>query len=82
MSHLIYNENSGLRGNLFDYYSGILFSYYLQYEEDGIHWSFNPLADFDTFMNEHYRISKSERQKMFNESLSALGLKKENTSVN
>lgn len=30
MSHLIYNENSGLRGNLFDYYSGILFSYYLQ----------------------------------------------------
>ncbi|QFQ12195.1 hypothetical protein C7Y71_003690 [Pseudoprevotella muciniphila] len=53
-----------------------------KYEEDGILWSFNPLADFDTFMNEHYRISKSERQKMFNESLSALGLKKETTSVN
>lgn len=63
---------------IFDNY----FSKAAKYEEDGIHWSFNPLADFDTFMNEHYRISKSERQKMFNESLSALGLKKETTSAN
>lgn len=53
-----------------------------KYEKDGIHWSFNPFADFDTFMMEHYKISKLERQKMFNESLNALGLKKKITSVN
>ena len=63
---------------IFDNY----FSKAAKYKEDGIHWSFNPLADFDTFINEHYRISKSERQNMFNNSLSALGLKKETTSVN
>ena len=63
---------------IFDNY----FSKAAKYEEDGIHWSFNPLADFDTFMTEHYRISKSERQKMFNESLNTLGLKKEISSVN
>ena len=33
-------------------------------------------------MMEHYKISKLERQKMFNESLNALGLKKKITSVN
>lgn len=53
-----------------------------KYEKDGIHWSFNPFADFDTFMMEHYKVSKLERQKMFNESLNALGLKKKITSVN
>lgn len=64
--------------NIFDNY----FRKAVKYDKDGIHWSFNPIADFDTFMTEHYRISKLERQKMFNESLNALGLKKKITSVN
>ena len=57
--------------NIFDNY----FSKVAKYDKDGIHWSFNPLADFDTFMTEHYRITKSESNKMFNESMSAFGLK-------
>lgn len=57
--------------NIFDnYYSKVA-----KYDKDGIHWSFNPFADFDTFMTEHYRITKSESKKMFNESMSAFGLK-------
>ena len=57
--------------NIFDnYYSKVA-----KYDKDGIHWSFNPFADFDTFMTEHYRITKSESNKMFNESMSAFGLK-------
>ena len=53
-----------------------------EYEKDGIHWSFGPVADFDSFMTEHYRIPKFERQKLLDESLNTFGLKKKITSVN
>ena len=45
-----------------------------KYDEDGIHWTFNPVADFDTFMAEKYRINESEQLKLYNESLAAFGL--------
>ena len=81
----IINNKKIKRNSYRPYYITIFDNYYskaAKYEKDGIHWSFNPFADFDTFMMEHYKISKLERQKMFNESLSALGLKKKITSVN
>lgn len=52
-------------------------SYYrkaVKYNKDGIHWSFDPLADFDIFIKEHYKISNSQNKKIFNELLTALGL--------
>ena len=63
---------------IFDkYYSKVA-----KYEKDGIHWSFDPVADFDSFMKEHYRIPKFERQKLLDESLNTFGLKKIGNSVN
>ena len=47
----------------------------VKYDKDGIHWSFDPLADFDIFIKEHYKISDSENQKMFKELLTTFGLK-------
>ena len=52
-------------------------SYYrkaVKYNKDGIHWSFDPLADFDIFVKEHYKISDSQNKRKFKESLTALGL--------
>lgn len=52
-------------------------SYYrkaVKYNKDGSHWSFDPLADFDIFIKEHYKISNSQNKKIFNELLTALGL--------
>lgn len=47
----------------------------VKYDKDGIHWSFDPLADFDIFIKEHYKISDLENQKMFKEILTTFGLK-------
>lgn len=49
--------------------------------KNGIHWSFDPVADFDSFMTKHYRIPKFERQKLLDDSLSTFGLKKIGNSV-
>ena len=56
--------------------------YIAKYEKDGIHWSFDTVADFNSFMKEHYRIPKFERQKLLDESLNTFGLKKIGNSVN
>ena len=50
----------------------------VKYDKDAIHWSFDPLADFDIFIKEHYKISDSENQKMFKELLTTFGLKESN----
>lgn len=56
-----------------------IFDYYYRkaviYDKDGIHWSFDPLADFDIFIKENFRISDSQNHKLFKEFLIAFGLK-------
>lgn len=52
-----------------------------KYDNDGIHWSFDPVADFDIFMTENYKIAKLEHLRMLDESRTALGLKKEEISL-
>ena len=47
----------------------------VKYDKDGIHWSFDPLADFDIFIKEQYKISELENRKMFREILTTFGLK-------
>lgn len=56
---------------IFDYY----YRKAVKYDKDGIHWSFDPLADFDTFIKENFRISDSQNHKLFKEFLTAFGLK-------
>lgn len=48
----------------------------VKYDKDGIRWSFNPIADFDTFMTDFYRTAKSEQLKIYNDVLAALELDK------
>lgn len=56
---------------IFDYY----YRKAVKYDKDGIHWSFDPLADFDIFIKENFRISDSQNHKLFKEFLTAFGLK-------
>ena len=56
---------------IFDYY----YRNAVKYDKDGIHWSFDPLADFDIFIKENFRISDSQNHKLFKEFLTAFGLK-------
>lgn len=56
---------------IFDYY----YRKAVKYDKDGIHWSFDPLADFDIFIKENFRISDSQNHKLFEEFLTAFGLK-------
>lgn len=56
---------------IFDYY----YRKSVKYDKDGIHWSFDPLADFDIFIKENFRISDSQNHKLFKEFLTAFGLK-------
>jgi len=41
---------------------------------DEINWELNPLADFNVYMQENYRVPKSERIRRFKESMKCFGL--------
>ena len=56
--------------NVFDKY----FQKAVRYSANGVTWTFDPLADFNVFMQEKYKLSSQKKKLLFEKSRKTLGI--------